>query len=161
MSPPSSNFRRTIAILATSRHRTLWLLMACSLGAMAFGQQSSNTETAIRALEKEWTYAQGHNDNRALDLIFDNALVYVEYGRLVSKGEYLARIKHEIPSSDEIVMDPVTVRAFADTAVVIGTYREKKLHRGQREIKRWRFIDTWIYKKNGWVLVAAASTPLR
>ena len=161
MSQPSSNHRPTRASLA-ARSRALLLLMACTFGSVVLGQQQfSNTETAIRALEKQWTYAQGHNDNRALDLIFDNALVYVEYGRLVSKGEYLARIKREVPSSDEIVMDPVTVRTFEDTAVVIGTYREKKLQRGQRETKRWRFIDTWIYKKNGWVLVAAASTPLR
>jgi len=161
MSQPSSKRGSTFTVRAKSTCRRVLLLMACSIGPMVFGQQSSNTETAIRALEKEWTYAQGHNDNRALDLIFDNALVYVEYGRLVSKGEYLARIRGEIPSADEIVMDPITVRTFDNTAIVIGTYREKTLQRGQHEIKRWRFIDTWIYKKNGWVLVAAAATPLR
>jgi len=27
-------------------------------------------------------------------------------------------------------------------------------------LKRWRFIDTWVYKKGGWVLVGAAAVPL-
>lgn len=129
--------------------------------AIALAQGPSNAETAIRALEKQWTYAQAHNDNRALDLIFDSDLVYVEYGRLVSKGEYLARIRRQVPSSDEVVMDPIAVHTFENTAIVIGGYREKKFQSNQHHIMRWRFIDTWVYKKNGWVLVAAAATPLK
>jgi hypothetical protein len=93
-------------------------------------------------------------------MIFDNALVYVEYGRLVSKGEYLSRIKKAGPQLNPIAMEAITVRALGNTAVVVGTYREKELKSRPREVRRWRFIDTWVYKKNGWVLVAAAAAPL-
>ena len=45
--------------------------------------------------EHQWVDGRSWNDNRALDLIFDNAVVYVEYGQLVTKGDYLARIRQD------------------------------------------------------------------
>ena len=124
-------------------------------------QTSEGVEVTIRALERHWTDAQGHNNNAALNLIFDNALVYVEYGKLVSKSEYLSRVRQEVPADDEVVNEQMNVRAFGTTAVVVGSYREMQRKRGQISALRWRFIDIWVYKKNGWVLVAAGATPVR
>lgn len=138
------------------------LLMVCAAWLSAAAQQSSdvNTATVIRALEHEWVDAQARNDNRSLDLIFDNALVYVEYGKLVSKGEYLSRIRSAGPALSQIVAESMTVTTFANTAIVVGTYRELERKGGIPGVKRWRYVDTWAYKKNGWVLVAAAATPV-
>jgi hypothetical protein len=52
------------------------------------------------------------------------------------------------------------VHIFGSTAIVVGTYRERAVKNGKSRLMRWRFIDTWVYKKNGWVLVAAAASPL-
>lgn len=125
------------------------------------GQQTADggTVITIRALEREWADAQARNDNRALDLIFDNGLVYVEYGKLVTKGDYLLRIHQQAPGIDQVDMEPMTVRVFGATAIVVGSYREKQRKRGQVILRRWQFVDTWVYKKNGWVLVAAAAAP--
>jgi hypothetical protein len=131
------------------------VLLLLLLPAFAQEKVPDNAEVAIRSLENEWTVGQSRNDNRALNLIFDNALVYVEYGKLVTKGEYLARIKQESP---QIVMEAMTVRIFEKTAVVVGSYRERQVRGGQRTLIRWRFLDTWVLKKNGWVLVAAAAS---
>jgi uncharacterized protein DUF4440 len=84
----------------------------------------------------------------------------VEYGKLVSKGDYLSRIKREPSGMDQIVQEPMTVQVFGTTAIVTGTYVEKQVLGRRREAMRWRFIDTWVYKKNGWVLVAAGSAPV-
>lgn len=137
-------------------------VLFCFASLSASGQQLAEGGTAagIRALENAWTVGQSRNDSGALDLIFDNALVYVEYGKLITKAEYLSRIKRESPQQDQIVMEPMTVRTFANTAIVVGTYSEKQVEKGSLELKRWRFIDTWVYKKSGWVLVAAAAVPL-
>ncbi len=126
------------------------------------GQQGPEGDavTVIRALEREWVEGQSRNDIRALDLIFDNALVYVEYGKLVTKGEYLSRIKRAGPEVSGIEMGPMTIRRFENTAIVVGTYSERERSNGQFRVKRWRFIDTWVYKQNGWVLVGAAGAPL-
>jgi hypothetical protein len=138
------------------------LIAVSILSVAAWGQESSDpgTAAAIRALEKQWTVGQARNDNRALDMIFDNALVYVEYGRLLSKGEYLSRIKAQPTNLDQISMEPMSVRTLGDTAIVVGTYTESQVIRGKRTMQQWRFLDTWVYKKKGWVLVAAAAAPV-
>lgn len=140
------------------RIMSILFILACAASLSALAQEADgNTATTIRALEHEWVDGQSRNNNRALDLIFDNALVYVEYGQLVTKGDYLARIKQEAP---QIAMEAMTVRQFGNTAIVIGAYQERLAKNGQRELKHWRFIDTWVRKKNGWVLVAAAAAPI-
>jgi hypothetical protein len=138
------------------------ILLGCSAALLLRAQQTDVAASgAIRALEHEWVEAQSHNNNRALDLILDSSVVYVEYGQLVSKADYLLRIKHEDPSTDEIVMEPITVRVFGSTAIVTGSYRETQRRVGMHTVRRWRFVDTWVYKRHGWVLIAAGSTPVR
>jgi hypothetical protein len=142
---------------------TGWLLMAlCTLLLFASAQEGREGGTAanIRALEHEWVDGQSRNDNHALDVIFDNALVYVEYGKLVSKGEYLERIKQGGPQVSQILLEPMTVHTFGNTAIVVGSYRERDLQGGKPGVRRWRFIDTWVHKQRGWVLIAAGAAPL-
>lgn len=146
---------------------TRWLLvivliaLACILPASSQEGNASRAESAILALEREWAVAQARNDNVALNLIFDNALVYIEYGKLMTKADYLQRIHTESPSLQQVVMEPMTVRSFGDTAIVVGTYRETDIIDGKAVLQRWRFMDTWVYKARGWVLVAAASSPMK
>jgi hypothetical protein len=144
------------------RKASFMFLLVCSMLVSTPAQQGipGGSETVIRALEHEWFDGQSRNNNRALDLIFDNALVYVEYGKLVSKGEYLSRIKWSGPQVSQIVLEAMTVHLFETTAIVIGTYRETSGKSAKVQRLRWRFVDTWVYEKNGWVLVAAASAPL-
>jgi Domain of unknown function (DUF4440) len=142
---------------------TGWLLVlvcaiSCSTPAQDVGEGGKGA--TIRALERAWLYAQGHNDNHALNQIFDNSLVYIEYGRLVSKAEYLARIRTEVPHPEQIEMEPMIVRAFGTTAVAVGTYKERGMKNGKPFVRRWRFVDTWVYKKGAWVLVAAGASPI-
>lgn len=114
----------------------LLLLLIRGMSVPMLGQKEPEESTArsILALEHEWVEGQSRNDNRALNLIFDNALVYVEYRQLVSKGDYLGRIKHESP---QIAMEAMTVRTFGTTAIVVGTYRERQFKGGHRDLKRW------------------------
>lgn len=118
------------------------------------------TAAAIRALEKQWTVGQSRNDNRALDMIFDNALVYIEYGHLMSKGEYLSRVKEQAPTSDQITMGPMSVRTFGNTSIVVGSYTEIQRKGGKSILRRWTFVDTWVFKNKVWVLVAAGAAPM-
>ena len=138
------------------------VILICVLSLSMSGQQAARdgSEAAIRTLEHEWVEGQERNNNRALDLIFDNALVYVEYGKLVTKGEYLSRVKWAAPQPSQIVLELMSVSLFGRAAIVVGTYREKSVSVGKTQLRRWRFVDTWVYQKNGWVLVAAGAAPL-
>ncbi len=118
-----------------------------------------NAEPAIRALEHAWFEGQARNDNRALNQIFDNALVYIENGRSMTKGEYLTEVRSSGPSLQQVVLGPMTVHMFGNTAIVVGSYGEKSVKDGKTWLKRWRFVDTWVQKNTGWMLVAAASAP--
>jgi ketosteroid isomerase-like protein len=140
----------------------LLLVLCCATSLPVSAQEAADGDaaTTIRALEQEWVDAQSRNDNRALDLIFDNALVYVEYGRLVTKGDYLLSVKSAKPQLEQIVMEAMTVRTFGSTAIVVGTYRETGVKDGKSLLRRWRFVDTWVNKKGSWMLVAAAAAPL-
>jgi hypothetical protein len=138
----------------------LLILLCASSSSVSTQEANEGAPTAIRALEHEWVDGQSRNDNHALDMIFDNALVYIEYGNLVTKGEYLVKIKEGGPQLSQIVMEPMTVRTFGSTAIAVGTYRERDRQGGKTRLRRWRFVDTWVFKERGWVLVAAGAAPV-
>jgi hypothetical protein len=141
---------------------SLLLIVVSALSGSVSSQERSRSSAAsvIRDLEREWTVAESRNDNRALDVIFDNALVYIASGKLVTKGDYLERIHEGNSSVRKVVMEPMTVHMFGNTAIVVGTYREKNIVNGKPLLRNWGFLDTWVCKKSGWVLVAAAAAPL-
>ncbi len=136
------------------------LVCATSLSVPAQTALENDDAQTVRSLEHAWFEAQSHNDNRALDLIFDNAPVYVEYGSLISKGDYLLRVKSAKPQLEQIVMEALTVHTFGGTAIAVGTYREPAEKDAKSLLMRWRFVDTWVYEKGRWMLVAAAAAPL-
>ncbi len=142
---------------------TAGLIVLLCMSLLAPAQDAPNAGTALNivALEHAWVDGQARNDNGALNLIFDNALVYIEYGKLVTKGEYLSRVKAANSSEQMVVLEGMTVRVLGGTAIVVGTYREKAPKGSSGSISRWRFVDTWVKKEGNWKLVAAASAPLR
>ena len=151
--PYENNLMRTIRLL-------LVLVCATSLSGSAQEAGESDAAKAVRVLEGDRVKAQSRNDNHVLDLMFDNALVYIEYGKLVTKGDYLLRVKSAKPELSQIVTEAMTVRTFGSTAIVVGSYREKSARAGKAHLGRWRFVDTWVYKNGHWMLVAAAAVPL-
>jgi Domain of unknown function (DUF4440) len=139
---------------------TSWLLVLIYAGLLPAQEKSEGSTIAtILALEHAWYDAESRGDNRGLDRIFDNALVYVEYGKLVTKGEYLSRVRLTGSHPQLISGDTATVQIFGTTAIVIGTHREISAKDGSI-LKRWRYIDTWVNKNGSWTLVAAAASPL-
>jgi outer membrane lipoprotein-sorting protein len=152
--------RRQRVSLMKTMGLLLVLVCATSLSGSAQEAGDSNAATAVRALEGERVKAQSRNDNFALDLIFDNALVYIEYGKVMTKGDYLSRVKSAKPHLQQIVLEAMTVRSVENTAIVVGTYRKTDVKDGKPSLKRWRFVDTWVNKKGSWMLVAAAAVPL-
>jgi hypothetical protein len=144
---------RTIGLL-------LVLVCATSLSGSAQEAGDSDAATSVRALERERVKAQSRNNNHALDLIFDNGVVYIEYGEVISKGDYLSRVKSAKPQLQQIVLEAMTVRTVENTAIVVGTYRKTDVKQGKSSLKRWRFVDTWVKTKGSWMLVAAAAVLL-
>jgi hypothetical protein len=125
-----------------------------SVRAQESGEKSARA--AVLAREQAWSDAGLRNDNGKLDGIFDNALVYIEGGRVVTKGECLSRVRLAGAHSRQIGSTKVNI--FGSTAIVIGTYRETSVKDGK--LSQWRFIDTWVNKNGSWMLVAAGASPM-
>lgn len=138
------------------------MALACATSLWGSGQEAGDSDAAkaVRALEGERVQAQSRNNNQALDLIFDNALVYIESGEVMTKGDYLSQVKSAKPNLQQIVLEAMTVRLVENTAIVVGTYRKSGVKDGKSSWKRWRFVDTWVNSDGNWRLVAAGAVPL-
>lgn len=113
------------------------------------------------ALESIWNQAEEKGDVGALDLILNDALVYIdEDGALLTKSQFLARVKHAGVLVQSITTQAVSVHVFGGIAVVGGRYRAKGVEKGKAYQREGRFIDVWVIERGNWICVAAESTPI-
>jgi ketosteroid isomerase-like protein len=145
--------------------RTIWSVMILVCCALVFAPaQDAGTAAArsnILALEHAWDQAQERGDPKGLAAIFDNALIFVDYdGKLLTKAEYMARVKSNNTHMEQIVAEQMNVQVFGDTAIVVGTYRVKGAENGIPYLRRGRFVDTWVLTGGRWICVAASTTPI-
>jgi ketosteroid isomerase-like protein len=137
------------------------LLICASLFVAAQNYGDSAVRSNILALEYAWDQAQERGDVKALSAIFDNALVFVDFdGKILTKTEYLARVKSDSSYLQQIVTESMSVQVFGNTAIVVGTYRAKGVEDGKPFLRRRRFVDTWMLMREHWVCVAAEATPI-
>jgi len=142
--------------------RCVWsaLIIAAALPGVAQQDTQPSEPQIILSLERAWAEAVRHNDNSVLDELFDNALVLTENGKTMTKGEYLSGVRARGPHAPQFKVEDMSVRMFDDTAIVVGIYTERTMLNGRPDLKRCRFIDTWLKKGDRWLLVAAGSSPL-
>jgi ketosteroid isomerase-like protein len=132
-----------------------------SLWASPQERTGHDAESHLLAVESVWNQAEAKGDIKALDLIFDNYLVYVdEQGQLLSKSEFLRQVKAESTHSQSLSTQAMSAQVYGDTAVVTGTYRMQQTKGGKQILREGRFTDTWVRENGTWVCVAAQSTPI-
>jgi hypothetical protein len=126
----------------------------------AQGSDEAGTRSMILALEHAWNQAEAFKDLKALDTLFDNALVYVDSdGTLMNKAAFLAHVKSA--HLQQVVTQSMSVEIFGATAIVTGTYQSNEFQNGRPFARRGRFVDVWILKGSTWACVAAQATPVR
>ncbi len=130
------------------------LIAAASLPALAQQDMQADSARVIISLEHAWGQSVTRNDNRALDELFDNALVVADNGGTMTKGEYLSTIRTRGPDSPHFALEKASVRMFENTAIVVGVYSEGSTIRGRTTLRYFRFVDTWVKEKDRWLLVA-------
>jgi ketosteroid isomerase-like protein len=138
-------------------------ILVCSALVFAAAQNSDDSggRSNILALEHAWDQAQERGDVKALAAIFDNSLIYIDYdGKLLTKAEYLARVKANTIHMQQIVAEEMSVQMFGNTAIVVGTYRVRGVENGKPYLRRGRFTDTWVLMGTNWICVAAGTTPI-
>jgi ketosteroid isomerase-like protein len=122
---------------------------------------TAGAASKILALENVWNQAEEKGDARALDLIFDDAMIYVdEDGSVLTKTQFLAHAKGSAGQMQSLTTLTLSVHVYGDTAVVAGSYRVKGMEKGKPYQRDGRFIDTWTLKQGNWRCVAAQATPV-
>jgi len=122
-------------------------------------QGTSADEGRILALETAWNQAEKNKDAAALDQLLAPQLVYIDYdGSISTKQEFLANIKSEGLSPEQIVNEQQTAHVYGECAIVTGVYREKGTNKGKPYTRRGRFTDTWVKLNGTWQCVASQST---
>jgi hypothetical protein len=115
----------------------------------------------VLALESIWNMAEEKGDVRALDMIFDESMIYIdEDGTLLNKARFLAHVKASVAAVQSITTQTIGVHVYGETVVVAGTYRAKGLAGGKAYVREGRFMDTWVLRRGTWVCVVAQSTPI-
>jgi hypothetical protein len=141
----------------------VWIA-TCALGVFMAAQDNvgSAAQSKVLALESAWNIAEEKSDVRALDLIFDNSMIYIdEDGGLLSKAQFLARIKNTHTQMESLVTQTIAVRIYGgETAVVVGSYRARGMEHNKPYLREGRFMDTWVLREGAWICVVAQSTPL-
>ena len=137
-----------------------FLVLAAQFSSPIKGQTTdeSAARSKLLALENAWNQAESFKDLKALEVLFDDRLVYVDFdGALLTKAGFLSRVRSA--HLQQVVTESVSAEIFGSTAVVTGTYHSSEFKGGRSVVRRGRFVDVWVFKKRNWLCVSAQSTP--
>lgn len=138
------------------------LLCLFSLCAAPQNQVGRDAESRLFALENVWNQAESKGDVKALSMILDDYLIYVdEDGQLLTKGDFLTKAKADSTHVQSLTTQAMSAQIYGDTALATGTYRVEEMKGGRRVQREGRFTDTWVRNNSTWVCVAAQSTPIQ
>jgi ketosteroid isomerase-like protein len=137
------------------------VILACSATAAQQDGSGPGARQSIIALEHAWDRALEIGDVKALSEIFDDRLINIDYdGKLMTKAEYLLRVKENKMHVQQVVTEEMDVQVMGTTAIVVGTYRMKGMEKGKVYLQHGRFSDTWVLMGKNWMCVASSTTPL-
>lgn len=119
-------------------------------------------QTKLVVMEHLWNEAQMNRDSRALEGMIGASFVNTEYdGEVSDKAKFLADIKDPQFNLSNINIQDVKVSMYADSAVVVGTYRTKGSYQGKPYEHTGRFTDTWVFIDGRWQCVASHTSLLK
>jgi ketosteroid isomerase-like protein len=142
---------------------TCCLLLLASLGqAVAQKSNDDSQQTKLLVMEHLWNEAQVNRDARALDSMIGTNFVNTEYdGEVSDKAKFLADIKDPHFNLTNLTIQDLKVSMYADSAVVVGTYKTKGSYQGKPYEHFGRFTDTWAFTEGRWQCVASHTSLLK
>jgi len=130
----------------------------CAATLFSVGQDDSDIQSKIIALEKAWNQAYKLADRKALDALLDDRIVLVnDDGSMQNKSDFLASIKKST-QEQQVTPESITVHVYGNAATATGVFRAKGVDGGKAYVRRERFVDTWVYKDGKWQCAAASAT---
>lgn len=127
----------------------------------AYAQQTVEADAKAKIIALEQVFrlqATRVKDLKTLDELLDVHFVGVDaQGRVRNKEEMLLAVQGA--RFIRCAADAFDARLHGNAAVVTGVYEFESLEQGKPYRQRGRFVDTWLWRNNQWVLVASLATP--
>jgi ketosteroid isomerase-like protein len=146
---------------------TVCLLVASSL--FVVGQEKLLTKTdtpsveqTLMQMERDWNHALLVKDFKALDRIMADDWTGIDFrGMTVTKAESIAELKTGESSNQSVELGELKVRAFGNTAIVIGSDTEKSTYHGKDSSGAYVWMDVFVRRDGRWQAVASESTQIK
>lgn len=110
----------------------------------------------LKRFEDQWAAGLVRRDRALFEKLLDKHFVYTENDKTMQRADAL---RDMVEGSDTVTAahnEDMDVHQFgASTAVVTGWLIVEGRSQGAPFIHRYRFSDTWVKRKAGWLLVAA------
>ena len=115
----------------------------------------------VEKMEQKRMQAILNADMPALYAIYADDFFYnTSSGPSLTKSEYLPRYASgelKINSADSEARD---IRVYENTALVTGIVHVNATIKGENKLLHLRYLNVWVKRANGWVLVARQGTNL-
>ena len=115
----------------------------------------------VEKMEQKRMQAILNADMPALYAIYADDFFYnTSSGPSLTKSEYLPRYASgelKINSADSEARD---IRVYENTALVTGIVHVNATIKGENKLLHLRYLNVWVKRENGWVLVARQGTNL-
>ncbi|HVY04646.1 MAG TPA: nuclear transport factor 2 family protein [Burkholderiales bacterium] len=115
----------------------------------------------VEKMEQKRMEAVINADMTALNAIYADDFFYnTSSGSRLTKSEYLPRYASgelKVHSADSEARD---IRVYGNTALVTGIVHVNLTTKGENKLLHLRYLNVWVKRANGWVLVARQGTNL-
>ena len=137
------------------------VMSGLGVAAIAADSSSDNDKAAdaIRKLEQKWGAAAAKKDTGPMEeMLADDYCLTSPDGHLVSKNDFIERIKDGTFVIDSLDYSDMKVRIWDKTAVVTGRITLKAKWADNDIGGQYAFTDTFINRDNKWLEVAGQVT---
>jgi ketosteroid isomerase-like protein len=125
------------------------------------GLASADAAADVERLEQKRMQAVLSADMPALYAIYADDFFYnTGSGVLQTRAQYLPRYASGEIKVTKADSEPRDIRVYENTALVTGIVHVNLVNKGEEKLLHLRYLDVWIKRANGWVLVARQSTNL-
>ncbi|TMQ58820.1 MAG: nuclear transport factor 2 family protein [Candidatus Eisenbacteria bacterium] len=116
---------------------------------------SASEATTLVRLENEWARALVRRDATVFRRLLAKGFVYTENDRMMGGGAVVRELTAGTDSVQFARNKNMRVHSFGTTAVVTGWLVVRGRGADGPFNRRYRFTDTWVRGRDGWVIVAA------
>jgi ketosteroid isomerase-like protein len=114
-----------------------------------------SVEKIVNAMEQSLALGLMKGDAAAIDgVLADDFVATLPDGSSATKAKLIDDLKSGAVKVQTIVLEPITVRVFGDTAIATYTQTEKSTYSGRDISARTMWTDVFVKRNGRWQMVA-------